>query len=129
MKKVLICLSVFISVLAGCSKTNEEVESKNSQGNSGGTAGNCDTVYMRYSADVQPILQANCYSCHGNGRSESGVSLDTYNQVKQRAANGSLIGVITHTSGYPAMPFNKPKLPDCDINKIKDWIAWGSLNN
>lgn len=129
MKKIFVGLSIISFFMASCSKTNEEIESKKSAGNSDGTPGNCDTTNMKYAANVQPILQANCYSCHGNGLSQNGVSLDTYNQVKQQANNGNLIGVITHASGYPAMPFGRPKLSDCDINKIKDWVARGALNN
>lgn len=113
----------------GCSKTNEEFESRNSTGNTGGTTSSCDTVNMKYATNIQPIIQANCYSCHANGKAESGVSLETYNQVKQRAASGLLMNVITHASGFPAMPYQLPKLSDCDINKIKDWIDRGTLNN
>lgn len=129
MKKVCVCLSLICFVVISCSKTNEEAESRKINGNTGGNTGNCDTVNMKYAANVLPIIQANCYSCHGNGLSQRGVSLDSYNKVKQQADNGNLIGVITHASGYPAMPFGLPKLADCDINKIKDWVARGALNN
>jgi len=111
-------------IIASCSKSNE-ASFKNS---SGGT-GNCDTVNMTFAADIVPILQANCYSCHGNGLSQNGVSLDSYDQVKVQADNGNLINVITHAPGYPAMPQGAPKLADCTINKIKDWVNRGALNN
>ncbi|GEO09664.1 c-type cytochrome [Segetibacter aerophilus] len=129
MKKICVCLCVISLFVASCSKTNEEVESKSSTPPTGGTTNPCDTVNMKYAANVQPILQANCYSCHGNGNVEGGVSLDTYNKVQQRASTGLLLNVITHASGYPAMPYQKPKLSDCDINKIRDWINRGSQNN
>jgi hypothetical protein len=129
MKKLFICLSVISLFLIGCSKTNEVAESKNAPPNAGGSRGNCDTIYMRYNADVKPILQANCYSCHGNGMAESGITLDAYANVKRLADAGTLLGVITHASGYPHMPYQKPKLSDCDINKIRDWINWHALNN
>jgi mono/diheme cytochrome c family protein len=84
---------------------------------------------MKYSANVQPIIAANCYSCHGNGLSQNGVSLDSYSKVKQRVNSGQLMGVITHAAGYTPMPYGKAKLSDCDINKIKSWIDSGALEN
>jgi mono/diheme cytochrome c family protein len=84
---------------------------------------------MKYTANVLPIIQANCYSCHANGQINGGVTLDSYTKVKAQVDNGNLIGVITHAAGYPAMPYNLPKLSECDINKIKDWIARGAQNN
>src|SRR3954462_11463250 len=128
MKKKLIYLIVIGFVWAGCSKTNEETLSNGSTGNTGGNTGNCDTVNMKYATNIQPIIQANCYSCHGNGQAESGISLDSYTKLKQQANNGNLIGVITHAAGYPPMPYNLPKLSDCDINKIKDWVERGAPN-
>ena len=129
MKKVIVCLSMITLFIIGCSKTDEETELRNSTANTGGTTPTCDTVNMKYSTNIQPIIQANCYNCHANGRAESGVTLETYNQVRQRATSGILVNVITHASGYPPMPYNLPKMSDCDINKIKAWIARGTPNN
>jgi mono/diheme cytochrome c family protein len=129
MKKFFVSSSIISLLFIGCAKTNEETLLKNSIGNSGGSVPGCDTVDMKYAANILPILQANCYSCHGNGNAEGGVSLGSYNQVKQRATSQSLIGVITHASGYPAMPKGMPKLSDCNINKIKGWVGRGAPNN
>ena len=60
-----ICLSIvlisslFVLVIA----VSKSIEDK-LNGNTGST---CDTVNMKYTTDVVPILQANCYSCHGEG--------------------------------------------------------------
>ena len=132
MKRLLIGLSVMTFVLISCSKTNETTQSQNNNGNTSGNTtgtGGCDTVNMKYAANIQPIIQANCYSCHGNGNVSGGVSLGTYTGVKQQADKGNLLGTITHASGYPAMPQGSAKLDDCTINKIKDWIARGAQNN
>ncbi|MBN9295745.1 MAG: cytochrome c [Filimonas sp.] len=128
MKKRNVLVAAFLGALcwslSNCSKTNE-VDLNNSNG--GGTP--CDTVNMKYSANVLPIIQANCYSCHANGQVNGGVTLGSYANVKAQVDNGNLVAVITHAAGYPAMPYNLPKLSDCDINKIKDWIARGAQNN
>lgn len=130
MKKIFVCLTALTVLVAGCSKTNEEAERNKLAGNTvDTTTRTCDTVNMKYSTDIQPILAANCYSCHANGAAQGGVTLQTYNPVKQRATNGILLNVITHASGFPAMPYQRPKLSDCDINKIRDWINRGALNN
>ncbi len=126
MKKttILITACFVITVLViSCSKTSEDKLGTDTP------VTTCDTVNMAYTADVVPILQANCYSCHGNGGNSGGVNLDTYDNVKIVADNGSLLGAITHASGFVPMPLNAPQLSDCDINKIKSWIGNGAQNN
>ncbi|HRO45702.1 cytochrome c [Agriterribacter sp.] len=109
-------LIFFISALGSCSKASEDVLMPQQ----------CDTVGMKYSRDILPIIAANCYSCHANGIVNGDVSLDGYANLKIQAGNGNLIGVITHANGYPPMPDNGGKLSDCEINKIKAWIAGGA---
>jgi Cytochrome C oxidase, cbb3-type, subunit III len=122
--KAFLCLIAgIIMLIIGCSKTSED------QLQTPPVASECDTANMSYSTDVEPILQANCYSCHGNGNVDGGITLDSYANLKSFADNGVLIGVITHAAGYPPMPEDGPKLSDCDINKIKDWINRGAINN
>jgi hypothetical protein len=91
----------------------------------------CDTVNMKYATDVVPILQNNCYSCHGTGNTigSGGILLEGYSNLKPHAGDGSLSGDITHSPGHTAMPYQKPKLDDCTINKILDWINQGAPNN
>ncbi|TKK67673.1 cytochrome c [Ilyomonas limi] len=120
----LLCLIAgSMMLIIGCSKSSEDRLTTPIP------PSDCDTVNMTYSSDVQPILEANCYSCHGNGNVNGGVTLDSYTGVKLVADNGLLIGVITHAPGYPPMPDGGGKLSDCDINKIKDWINRGASNN
>lgn len=131
MKKVfftLIALAMTCcTLIISCSKDNEQDVTNPGNGGGGGTT--CDTVNMAYSANVQPILQTYCYSCHGNGNVSGGVSLGNYASVKTQVDNGNLIGAITHAAGYSPMPQGGAKLSDCNINKIKAWIARGAQNN
>ncbi len=122
------CIGIFVLcslLFAACTKANEATESGNN------TGGNpvCDTVNMKYATNVLPIIQGNCYSCHGNGQMNGGISLDSYTNLKRQVSNGKLINVITHASGFPAMPRNNPKLSDCNINKIRSWISRGAIDN
>lgn len=90
----------------------------------------CDTVNMRYSADVVPILAANCYTCHGGLATNSGGrKFDRHDLLKNYVDNGKLRAAITHSAGASPMPKNLPRLPDCTINKILAWIDRGALNN
>ncbi|WP_276497077.1 hypothetical protein [Pontibacter litorisediminis] len=89
----------------------------------------CDTSAVTFSGAVAPILAANCYGCHAASIAEGGVVLDNYALVKEEAAHGHLLGVITHAPGFPPMPQGAPKLSDCDINKIRKWVEAGAPNN
>ncbi|RFM32243.1 c-type cytochrome [Chitinophaga silvisoli] len=136
MKRVFFFLSAIaivycLTMVTSCSKDNEKDLTNNGTDTTGTGGGGttCDTVNMKYAANVQPILSANCYGCHGNGSASGGISLDTYSKVLTQVNNGNLIGTITHASGYPAMPQGGSKLSDCNINIIKDWIARGAQNN
>lgn len=133
MKRYFIIFSAIALVsftVIACSKDNEQDVTDNGSNNGGSNGGSsCDTANVKFSTGVVPILQANCYGCHGNGQTSGGVALDNYNTVKTRGLNGSLIGVITHAQGFPAMPKNGAKLSDCNINKIRSWINNGALNN
>jgi mono/diheme cytochrome c family protein len=91
---------------------------------------NCpDTANVSFAANVRPLLQANCFSCHGNGASEGNISLDTYDHVKQVAISGRLLGSISHSQGFAPMPLGAGKLNDCNINEISTWIREGTQNN
>jgi Cytochrome C oxidase, cbb3-type, subunit III len=128
-KSTFFTIVTFVTILiVSCSKDNEEDVAQNYPDSTNGGS-TCDTVNIKYTSGVVPILQANCYSCHGNGLSEGGVTLDNYNALRTRANNGTLIGVITHAAGFPQMPKGGAKLSDCNINKIRSWINNGALNN
>lgn len=120
---------VSICLLAACSKSSDEMEDPNPPPPN--PPGNCDTTNRQYAAHVVPILQANCYSCHGtntNSGSE-GIILEGYANIKPRADNGVLLSAINHESGYPAMPKDAAKLSACDINIITSWVRNGAQNN
>ena len=123
MKKWLSSLGLLLAVLFvafSCSKENEQEL---------GVGAVCDTNNMSYSADIIPILESICFSCHGNGLSENGINFDTYSGIKAVADNGKLVGAISHAAGFVAMPQSAPKLSDCNINKIKSWVNAGAANN
>jgi hypothetical protein len=82
-----------------------------------------------FNADIMPILNSRCNSCHSGVAPSAGISLANYTEVKKSVNNGSLIGSITWASGFSPMPKNSGKMPSCEIQKIQTWIDQGALNN
>ncbi len=89
----------------------------------------CNTANMSYVADINPILQRNCYVCHSAAANNGNVTLEGYDQLVPYLNSGHLLGAIKHQSGYSAMPQNAPQLGSCDIAKIEQWIIDGAQNN
>lgn len=135
MKKWPVTTIVILSFLVySCTKSGGEVNNGTPVPGDGGNndgGGSCDTVSMTYMKNVVPILQQNCYRCHGTATNSGsfGLVLEGYNNLKPYAESGTLIGVITHAQGYVPMPEGGGKLSECDINKIRSWIAHGIQNN
>ncbi|SRR5258708_2025821 len=129
MKKILlwglILFAIFWAGVTGCTKQSEDKLSK------GSGAGGCDTTSVKYTTDIVPILQNNCYECHGSGSSagSGGILLEGYSNLVTWANNGYLAGCVTHAPGYVAMPYLRPRLSDCEVNKIVAWIHQGVHNN
>jgi len=100
----------------------------------------CDTTgTISYSADVKPILDANCgtnNSCHN---SSSSFPLDSYAGVQLQATSGHgcggtgvLVPAIKHDpclSPIDFMPSGGGSLNQCNIEKIQAWVNRGTLNN
>ena len=89
----------------------------------------CDTSNVTYSGTVSPIISDNCISCHGSTFPQGGVILDNYDDLKTHVDNGRFWGAINHEAGYSPMPQNLPKLPQCELDKIKTWIDNGAIND
>ena len=91
----------------------------------------CDTTTVTYAADIQPIFNAKCNTveCHDAATASGGYTFMTHAGAQPAALNGKLMGSITWSVGFSAMPKNLPKLPDCEINKIRRWVNQGALNN
>ena len=133
MKKTMIITLVFSAVVIySCSKSSEDnYTDPPDPPPTGGGNNNCDTANMEYQADIVPILSTFCYSCHGENTNSGsmGIILEGFDNIKSRADNGTLVGVISHASGYPPMPKDGTKLSDCNINKITSWVNNGAQNN
>lgn len=89
----------------------------------------CDTEDVTYSGTVVPILQNNCYVCHGEDVNTAGITLEGYDNIIQYVNSGRLLGAIKHEPGYTPMPQGEAQLPDCTIAKIEQWVQEGAPDN
>ena len=89
--------------------------------------GACETSNVKYSAFVQPLIQARCQGCHSGSAPQGGINLSTYANVKTLAGNGKLYAAVTRTSDW--MPKGGAKLDACTLDKLKAWIDAGAPEN
>ncbi len=89
----------------------------------------CDVQNVSLLVDVIPVFESSCTGCHNANAPSGGVLLDSYNEIKISAENGSLSGSINHSAGFSPMPQGMQKLDSCDIAKIDAWIEDGFPNN
>lgn len=118
MKKTIIAFYILALAFNACVNKNEE-----------DLLAGCDTSNAQYTAVIQPILQQRCYACHAQGIGLGGVVLEGYAQAAIYANNGLLVGSISHSPGFKAMPQGQAKIPQCEIDKIKKWVSDGVLDN
>jgi len=111
-------LAFSLIAISGCSYHNEEeLYPKEAE---------CDTTNVTYVNKIAPIMENNCNSCHSGVSPNAGVITDNYEDLKTIAANGQLWGAVNHEPGYAPMPRNQPKLPECELKKIRSWIDNGT---
>lgn len=89
----------------------------------------CDTSSYMFANDVVPILETYCTGCHTGSSAGGGIVLTDYASVKTQVMNGKLMGSISHSSGFSAMPKNSAKMNDCKIKIVQKWIDSGYPNN
>jgi hypothetical protein len=110
-----------------------------------GLAGCMGEGPVSYSRDVEPILAANCQSCHeqgGAGLEASGFSMATYDGLMKGTkfgpmvipgdSEGSNLIVLMEGRADPsiAMPHgNAEPVSDADIDTIRRWIDQGANRN
>ncbi|MDF1658296.1 MAG: PSD1 and planctomycete cytochrome C domain-containing protein [Verrucomicrobiales bacterium] len=91
-----------------------------------------------YEEDIAPIFEANCLDCHGPDKDKSGFRVDLRAQMIKGGDTGFaaivpgdwegsyLMEVVTHLDEEMAMPPKGDKLPDEDIELLKEWVNAGA---
>lgn len=81
---------------------------------------------VTYQQDIQPIIFNNCLTCHSSVNPRAGLILETYNQTKNSAQNGTLIQRLNDV----ANPMPQGGLLTAEKRALFDkWIADGYLEN
>jgi hypothetical protein len=94
---------------------------------------------VTYQEHVSTVFRSRCGSCHNPDKQKGGLNLDNYGSAMQGggsgkviepgdADNSTLLQVISHKE-EPKMPPNSPKIPDAEIDLIRQWIEGGALEN
>lgn len=89
----------------------------------------CDSTAFKFAADIQPIINSACVSCHKTGNFYT-VKLETYAEIKAVADDGRLFGTANRSPGFePMPPIQFPKTDDCKLAKIRRWVEAGAPND
>jgi hypothetical protein len=103
----------------------------------------CGEKALTYQANVKPIIDANCTSCHvpgGEGYEKSGLRMDSHEALMKGTQFGPVIvpGSSVSSTLYrlvsgqadPSirMPHGATALPDADVATIATWIDQGAKN-
>jgi hypothetical protein len=82
-----------------------------------------------YSKNIQPIIAANCTSCHGENGIRSDAPYETYEQVKAgcQVQNGGILCVIDDATacGFERIMPPTGRMPQTTIDLIKQWASEG----
>ena len=89
-------------------------------------------------ADVAPILDQSCTSCHSGKDAPVGLHLDAYDAVMAGSKYGPVVvagkpdesELVKRIRGEstPRMPYKKPPLSADEIQRITDWVKQGARN-
>lgn len=110
---IVFLLFLFVALLSACTNHNQQTL----------LGGICDTSDTKFSSVVNPIITSKCVSCHNNGSSAAGISLEGYANVALH------YDAILRTMNNGSMPKNGDRVDACSITKIVTWVNRGKQNN
>jgi len=116
MRKIIFLLSVAAISLACESRTYEEISDQTPA-----------PTIVKYTADVKPIVDANCISCHNSGGAASFLPLTNYTQLKNNIDN--VIDRIQRANGDAMKMPQGGSLSPSQITIFTKWKADGLLEN
>ena len=75
-----------------------------------------------FKKDIQPMLETYCYSCHGDGESEGGVTLDAFKDEASLKDHKLWLRVLKNTRSRIMPPVEEDYLEDAEIEKLANFI-------
>ena len=90
----------------------------------------CENVTASYMDDIRPIIDASCAisGCHVEGGQGSGI-FETFEGVKEKADNGSLLIRAVTQANMPPSSSSAPVPTSSERNLIRCWIEAGAMMN
>src|SRR5262245_36462875 len=90
-----------------------------------------------FARDIQPILQANCYECHGPKKTKAKLRLDSQAGIAKGGETGAIIVPgksdqslivrrVLGLDGDDRMPKDGDPLPPAQVALIRAWIDQGA---
>ena len=91
-----------------------------------------------FGRDIQPILAARCYACHGPDVAESGVALDSFDHATAKSDSGvpaivagdaqasELIRRVVSDDEFERMPGEGEPLSEAEVDLLRRWIDDGA---
>lgn len=128
MKRSLLLVVLLFAVVLACKKKKEEPKPEEP------VVSDCpdSSGTISYSTHIVPITTSYCgkslTTCHGAGAAQAnfnsyaGFTGYSANQIKHAVKQDAV-------SSYTPMPKNAPKLSQCNISKIVNWVNQGMNNN
>jgi cytochrome c len=117
---------LLLLLLAAC--TSDPAPPDDGGGGNGGPT-------VSFALDIQPVLTQDCVICHGGA---GGLFVDTYAGLMTGGSSGQVVipgdpeqSLVKRLEGTvtPRMPLDLPPLTTPEIDRIKQWILEGALNN
>ena len=81
---------------------------------------------ITYETQISTVMTANCISCHGGSNPQGNLLLESYNQVRNSAENGTLIQRINDVAN-PMPPAGL--MPASTRVLLDEWAQNGYLEN
>ena len=87
-----------------------------------------DPAAARFGEKVEPILEAYCLGCHGNGIKKGGVDLDGLDADEARRHDRKLwLAVLKNVRSGIMPPADKPQPTGEERRALDDWIKYGAF--
>ena len=127
--------------IAACSDKGKDPVSSNPPPDTGGT------LSVSFATEIRPILSSRCAIslCHGGAQGQNGLSMEnaSYNTVLAITGNSGVKFIVPGSANASAfyqkvknppsfggrMPASGGFLTALQVQKIRDWINAGALNN
>lgn len=92
-------------------------------------SGHAQTDYAAiYQKEILPILEDNCYDCHGDGETKGKISFDTFSSTRELMNQPELwVHALKNIRSGLMPPAKKKRIPPADFAKLEDWIKRGAL--